>query len=119
MFAQVLKDPEFSSEMSKLDTDERVREAVEDGLAALKMEHKGKEKQATASNRACMVVAILLQWLVRHLCKCLMQMMTSEAICLYHRKIPESFGQCYLEQQTHFSLKATIENSLAALEMSQ
>lgn len=119
MFALVLKDPEFSSEMSKLDTDERIHEAVMDGLASLKLEHNGREKQAAASNRACMVVEVLLQWLVRHLCKCLMQMMTSEAICLYHRKIPESFGQCYLEQQTHFSLKATIENSLASLEMSQ
>ena len=113
------KDPEFSSELSKLITDENVCEAVKDGLATLQTEYKGKEKQAVASNRACMVVAVLVQWLVRYLCKRLMQMMTSEAICLYHKKIPSSFVQCYLEHQTHFSLKDTIANSLAALERSQ
>lgn len=114
-----MEDPEFSSEMSKLDTDERVCEAVEDGLAALQMEYKGKQKQAVVSNRACMVVTVLVQWLVRHLCKRLMQMMTSEAICLYHKKIPSSFVQGYLEHQTHFSLKTTIANSLATLERAQ
>ena len=36
----------------------------------------------TASNGACMVIALIAQWLVRFMCKKLMQLMTPEAAIL-------------------------------------
>ena len=71
------------------------------------------------SQEACLVVSILQQWLIRHFCKNLMQLMTPEAICLHRRKIPSSLIDNYLTNQQHFSLKKLIEHHLLALESRQ
>jgi len=41
----------------------------------------------TASNGACMVIALIAQWLVRFMCKKLMQLMTPEALILKRKYI--------------------------------
>ena len=71
------------------------------------------------SEEACLVVSIMQQWLICHLSKTLMQLMTPEAICLHHKKIPTSLVENYLTNQHHFSLKKLIEYHLSALESSQ
>ena len=68
------------------------------------------------SQEACLVVSVLQQWLVRHLCKTLMQLMTPEAICLHRRKIPASLIDNYLSHQQHFSLKKLLDHHLSALQ---
>ena len=70
------------------------------------------------SEKACLVVSILQQWLIHHLCKNMMQLMTPEAICINHEKIPTSLIENYLTNQHHFSLKKLIEHHLLALESS-
>ena len=66
------------------------------------------------------MVSIMQQWLICHLSKTLMQLMTPEAICLHHKKIPTSLVENYLTNQHHFSLKKLIEYiHLSALESSQ
>lgn len=68
------------------------------------------------SVKACLVVTVLTQWLTRLLCKKLLQLMTSEALCMLHRKIPSSFIQHYLNHQHHFSLKALLESQCTLLD---
>ena len=41
----------------------------------------------TASNGACMVIALIAQWLVRFMCKKLMQLMTPEALILKRKYV--------------------------------
>ena len=44
-----------------------------------------------ASNGACMVTAVIAQWLVRYLCKKLMQLMTPEAAVLKRKYVVCNF----------------------------
>ena len=60
------------------------------------------------SPEGCLVVALFQQWLIRYLCKRLMQLMTSEAFILYRNVIPSSYLENYLSFQAHFSLKDLI-----------
>ena len=82
-------------------------------------------KTLGASDGACMVTALIAQWLVRFMCKKLMQLMTPEAailkrkyynvfvvyfviINLLFRSIPISYLETYLNFQTHFNIKELI-----------
>ena len=83
-------------------------------------------KTLGASDEACMVTAVIAQWLVRYMCKKLMQLMTPEAailkrkyvVCInmlaikllsFLRSIPISYLETYLNHQTHFSIKELIK----------
>ena len=68
------------------------------------------------SQEACLVVSILQHWLIRHLCKRLMQLMTPEAVSLHRKQIPASLIDNYLSHQQHFSLKKLIDHHQTALE---
>ena len=62
------------------------------------------------------MVALLQQWLVRHLCKRLMQLMTSEAFILYQNTLPSSYLKNYISFQAHFSLQELIIKYHQSLE---
>ena len=64
--------------------------------------------QLNLSPEGCLVVALLQQWLVRHLCKRLMQLMTSEAFTLYRNVLPSSYLKNYLSFHSHFNLQKLI-----------
>ena len=70
------------------------------------------------SPKGCLVVALLQQWLVRYLCKRLMQLMTSEAFILYQNTLPSSYLENYISFQAHFSLKELILKYHQALKES-
>ena len=63
------------------------------------------------SPQACMVLATLIQWLIRYLCKKLMQIMTPEALTIHRMKIASTYIENYLQHQCHFSLKKLITTS--------
>ena len=87
-----------------------------------------------ASDEVCMVITLITQWLVRFMCKKLMQLMTPEAlilkrkyvkhvICLYYtmvyslfRSIPRSYLETYLKFQSHFSIKDLIAEKIQMLD---
>ena len=73
-------------------------------------------EQHHLSSDVCMVIAVLQQWLVRYLCKKLMQLMTPEALILHRNKIPSSYLTHYLKHQSHFSLKQLISNQYNTLQ---
>ena len=68
------------------------------------------------SPEGCLVVALLQQWLVRHLCKRLMQLMTSEAFTLHRNTLPSSYLENYISFHTHFSLQELIIKHHQSLE---
>ena len=70
------------------------------------------------STEGCLVVTLLQQWLVRYLCKRLMQLMTSEAFILCRNVLPSSYLKNYISFQAHFSLKELILDYHHALEHS-
>ena len=56
--------------------------------------------------------SLLVQWLVRYLCKEVMQLMTPEALVLHERQIPASYIHNYLIYQKHFSLIDLIQQQI-------
>lgn len=65
--------------------------------------------------QGCLVVMLLQQWLVRHLTKRMMQLMTLEAFTEHRSKIPSSYLKNYLTHQAHFSLSDLIDRYLKGL----
>lgn len=59
----------------------------------------------TLSTPACLVISLLQQYIVRHLCKHMMQLMTPESLISNRKKIPSSYIENYLVHQKHFSFK--------------
>lgn len=110
VFTHVLRDSEFAGHMQQL-TATSAQEAVTDALRTLyRMEAPtGKKVTAEVSVSACLVVSVLVQWLTRHLCIRLVQLMTSEALCMHHHRVPTSYIESYLNHQHHFSLKSLLE----------
>lgn len=70
----------------------------------------------SAYTDSCLVISVLQQWLVRYLCKRLMQLMTPEALAIHHHHIPTSYCVNYLLHQVHFSLKELIWNQLQLMQ---
>jgi len=85
-----------------------------------------------ASDEICMVTTLMTQWLVRFMCKKLLQLMTPEALILKrkyvkgviimkhtyilcYRSIPLSYLETYLNFQNHFSIKELITEKFQML----
>ena len=113
VFALVQRDSEFAGQILRLTTEtnstETIYSSVTEALRILYQTKSTKVVSKDISVNACLVVSVLTHWLVRHLCKRLMQLMTSEALCMHHRKVPASYIQTYLNHQQHFSLKSLLE----------
>ena len=120
IFPLVSHDPEFEGVMKTLSC-EAACSAVEE---AFKVLHKAPAphsdgEQMEVSAQACLVMSVCVQWLVRHLCKRLMQLMTAEALTLFRNKIPCSYLENYLTYQHHFSLKSLISSHIETLSSCQ
>ena len=102
-------DPEFQGLLKNI-TSHGVIHAVNEAMQTL---HQAPAPKATnitvgVSSEACMMIAMAIQWLVRHLCKRLMQLMTPEALNIHSNKLSSSYLINYFMFQTHFSLKMLI-----------
>ena len=116
----VLRDSEFAGQVLRMSTEssstETIYTAATEALEALYTIRSIDEVQKEVSPNACLMISVMTQWLIRYLCKRLMQLMTSEALCVHHRRIPTSYIQAYLNHQHHFSLKALLESQTRILE---
>lgn len=120
IFPLLKKDASFEAAFDMLSV-ESANEAVNEALGLLHSAPDPKDEGIVPqemSQEACLVVSVLQQWLVRHLCKSLMQLMTPEALCLHRKKIPASLIDNYLTNQQHFSLKRLLDYHLGALQSS-
>ncbi len=120
IFPLLEKDASFEAVLQTLTIDS-ANNAVNEAIQVLHTAPDPNEEGVASyemSQEACLVVSILQQWLIRYLCKTLMQLMTPEAICLHRKKIPGSLIDNYLTHQQHFSLKKLLEHHLIPLQSS-
>ena len=113
----VCVDPEFKGLLQTL-TPQRAGLAVAEAMQKLHdaPPPQGKNRNMGLSPGGCAMVAMAVQWLVRHLCKRLMQLMTPEALTIHWMGISSSYLVNYLRHQSHFSLKALVSDHLNALK---
>ena len=104
VFEVVLQQPTFLGLIHYLDYN-AADQAIQEATIVL----HSRVKKENVSPEGCLIIALLQQWLVRHLCKRLMQLMTSEALILHRNKIPFSYIKNYINFHTHFSLQNTME----------
>ena len=64
----------------------------------------------------CFMISLLQQWLVRYLCRRLIQLLTPEALAVHLQKIPKVYVHSYLKLQEHFSLKNLVKKQVKMLE---
>ena len=116
IFKLVLRDSEFKGVMAKI-TRENVAAVINEALHVL---HNSPDPSVVNApleihGSACIVIAVLMQWLVCYLCKRLMQLMTPEALAVHCQAIPNLYVRNYLKFQEHFNLKELVERHLEQL----
>ena len=114
----VCSDPEFHGLLQNI-TPQGVLQGVAEAMEKLHeapSPQGGNVPNVGLSPEGCMMVALGVQWLVRHLCKRLMQLMTPEALIVHRKKMDSSYLVNYLKHHSHFSLKELIRDRLATLK---
>ena len=116
----VRADPEFQGLLKNIAPQGVVR-AVNEAMQKLHQAPapNGSNLSVGVSPEACMIIAIAIQWLVLHLCKRLMQLMTPEALTIHRSKINSSYVINYFKFQSHFSLKVLLHNHINTLNYSK
>ena len=89
---------------------ETTRKAVLSAFNTLQSDPVGLSQPLAPATQ--LIRSLFVQWLVRYLCKEVMQLMTPEALVLHERQIPASYIHNYLTYQKHFSLKDLIQQQL-------
>ena len=120
LFPLIQSDATFDGILQSFTVD-CTHQAVSEAIHVLHTAHGPSESRFSSmiSQEACLIISILQHWLICHLCKRLMQLMTPEADILYRKQIPGSLINNYLSHQQHFSLKKLINHHYAALESFQ
>ena len=120
----VLRDSEFAGRVllmtseSYYDSTGDIYKAVMEAFDALHDPRAKTNIKQDVSINSLLVVSVVTQLLVRFICKRLMQLMTSDSLCAYHRSIPKSYIQAYLNSQNHFSLKKLVETQRVLVKSS-
>ena len=112
---QVLRDSEFAGRVLLMtsetyyDSTGDIYKAVTEAFNCLHDPRAEINIHQDVSVNALLIISAVTQFLVRLLCKRLMQLMTSDSLCVHHRRVPASYIQAYLNYQNHFSLKSLVE----------
>ena len=103
--------PNFEGAMkTEVNDTESANAAIQSALDGLQRHHIDFTEELTPVTQ--LIWSLLVQWLVRHFCKQLIQLMTPEALVMHEEQIPASYIQHYLSYQKHFSLKDLIQQQL-------
>ena len=106
LFGLICSNTEFNDYVKTL-ADNSALCARDDALYILN--YTQQSDNPTASVGACLIISLMMQWMVRYLCRTLMQVMTPEALVVFDENIPFTYLTHYLKQQEHFDLKKLIE----------
>ena len=110
----LLKDAGFLGAVEKPEFD--FKGAVGEALDAL---HSSKGIVRIMDEDSCLIIAVIVQWLVRYVTKRLMHLLTPEALVVNAQHIPNVLMKSYFEFQEHFSLKILIMSHLKKLKRNQ
>ena len=119
---QVLRDSEFAGRILLMtsetyyDSTGDIYKAVVEAFDALHDPKAELNINQDVSINALLVISAVTQLLVRLLCKRVMQLMTSDSLCVHHKRVPTPYIQNYLNYQNHFSLKGLIEARLGLVK---
>ena len=109
VFHLITCDPTYAKLLEDLTHEEAMKAVVE----SINLLHSpGPKKDEVLSCGGCMIVSVIQQLFIRLLTKRLMNLMTAEAVILSRNRIPGSYLNNYLSNQSHFSLKDTIETMM-------
>ncbi len=111
----VARDSQFAGQLSALTVNDVVV-AIPEALKGLYYS-SSKDRRTDLSINACMIISVFLQWLVRHICKRLMQLMTTEALTTRYKALPHHYTESYLKHQSHFNLQALIDKQLQVMQL--
>lgn len=115
MIRLVARDSQFAGQLSVLTVDD-VLTAIPEALQGLY--HSGsKDRRTDLSINACMMISVFLQWLVSHVCKRLMQLLTTEALTTRYKTLPHHYTESYLKHQSHFNLQALIDKQIQVMQL--
>ena len=104
----MLKDPGFAEAIESPQFD--LTGSIGEALDAI---HSPTGNVKMMAEDSCLVIAVIVQWLVRYVTKRLMHLLTPEALIVNAQQIPRPFMKAYFEFQKHFSLKNLIKNHQA------
>ena len=107
----VLKETRFSGILDQPEFD--VKSAIGKALDAL---HNSKIEVRPMDENSCLIVAVIVQWLIRYVTKHLMHLLTPEALIINAKHIPSVLIKSYFEFQEHFNLKILINSHFEKLE---
>ena len=105
IFEILTKDEEFTTEIESEQF--CIEGAVGEALDAL---HSPTGDTVGMHEDSCLVIAVMVQWLVRYVTKRCMQLLTPEALAINAKYLPQTFVKDYFQFQEHFSLKDLIKN---------
>ena len=106
IFSHFLQNPAYNDALQQLKFSS-ANQAVAEAMQVLHTA-QGSEGKRVLSTAGEMVVSLLQQWIICHLCKRLMWLMTPEALTLHRNKIPATSIDNSFTYQYHFSLKGLI-----------
>lgn len=89
---------------------------------ALSLLYSRQDQLPEVYTDSCMVISLLQQWLTKHLCDKMLQVMKPEALLVHHKALSLPAQKHFLRSYTkqgHFSLKDLINKQLDLLEINQ
>ena len=119
MFEVALIDPSFQEILNDMDHS-RAADVIVDTMNNLHSSSElSKGTYYVVNAEVCLIVTVIQQWLIRHLCKQIIQLLTPEALVVHRNKIPSSYLKHYIAFQSHFNLQSLIESKHLAFQATQ
>ena len=117
VFEVAFIDPSFQEILNDMDHS-RAADVIVDTMNIL---HSSSDSSVyfVVNTEVCLIITVIQQWLIRHLCKQIIQLLTPEALIVHRNKIPSSYLKHYIAFQSHFNLQSLIESKHRALQATQ
>ena len=100
-----MKDPGFAEAVESPQFD--LSGSIGEALDAI---HSPTGNVKIMAEDSCLVIAVVVQWLVRYVTKRMMHLLTPEALIVNSQQIPRPLMKEYFEFQEHFNLKNLFMN---------
>ena len=118
LFHLLCRDSAFKEAYETLTIDS-VQQALPKTLQILRTSQRECSIPTQMSPEINLVMDLIEQWLVHHMTKQLMQLMTTESIIVHREYIPAVYIDNYLTYQQHFSIKKLLSLQVKALQSQQ
>ena len=115
IFPLIRGDPEFRNILKELQPSE-IESSVNEAIQVLMHKDSLGGTGALFMPETPVVISIFQQWIIRYMCKKMLQIMTPEGLAMHYKNIPQSYREVYLNSQEHFCLKDIVSFHMKLLE---